>query len=238
MSALLKILGAALAAWVIYGLFNPEKAPYWKDFWGKALKTRKRVVITFATACLMVFAFAFLQSNHSPERNTSSTSSKSSSNQPAPQSERTREGRPFFRLEKQFRVGNLIYRIDSVRIDNAVGRMLKEERTDPRVAFIVVSFTAKNDGLKTADVSPDELLQIEDGRGRIFEPSTDATYALPDYENSLLEQLQPGVPKQMKLAFEVPISVIEEDFIIIATSARVFGTERPDDKAKVLVGIE
>lgn len=99
---------------------------------------------------------------------------------------------------------------------NVFGEFIGEEAT-PGAVFVIISYTIENMGTESQTVLSDDF-KIEDGRGRTFKPSSDANVALlmeSDDKDFLLSELQPGLPRAMKQAFELPQQAIESPITVV-----------------------
>jgi hypothetical protein len=120
-----------------------------------------------------------------------------------------------------FTLGEFKYRITAVNTTRRIGKTLfgefAGEEASSRAVFVIVSYTIENMGTESQTVLSDDF-KIEDGRGRTFKPSSAANVALlmeSDDKDFLLSELQPGLPRSMKQAFELPEQAIDSPITII-----------------------
>ncbi len=120
-----------------------------------------------------------------------------------------------------FTLGEFKYRITEVNTTRRIGKTLfgefVGEQASPGAVFVLVSYTIENMGSESQTVLSDDF-KIEDGRGRTFKPSSDANVALlmeSDDEDFLLSELQPGLPRGMKQAFELPEQAVDSPITIV-----------------------
>lgn len=124
-------------------------------------------------------------------------------------------------LGETFVLGNYKYRIDKVGTTKQIGRWIGPQFMGARAAdgavLVIVSYTIENTSPETQTVLSDDF-EIRDAAGRKYRPSTDASVALlheSDDKDFVLSQLQPGIPRSMKQAFEVPEPSLAAPFTLV-----------------------
>lgn len=120
-----------------------------------------------------------------------------------------------------FTLGEFKYCITGVNTTRRIGKNLFGEfigeEASPGAVFVLVSYTIENMGRESQTVLSDDF-KIEDGQARTFKPSSDANVALlmeSDDKDFLLSELQPGLPRAMKQAFELPEQAIASPITIV-----------------------
>lgn len=99
---------------------------------------------------------------------------------------------------------------------NLFGEFIGEEAT-PGAVFVIVSYTIENVGTESQTVLSDDF-KIEDSRGRTFRPSSKGNVALlmeSDDKDFLLSELQPGLPRAMRQAFELPEQALDAPVTVV-----------------------
>lgn len=124
-------------------------------------------------------------------------------------------------LGETFVLGHYKYRIDAVRTTKQLGRWIGPHFMGARAAdgavLVIVSYTIENTSPETQTVLSDDF-QVVDAAGRKFRPSTEANVALlheSDDKDFVLSELQPGIPRSMKQAFEVPEASLAAPFTLV-----------------------
>jgi hypothetical protein len=120
-----------------------------------------------------------------------------------------------------FTLGEFKYRITEVNTTRRIGKTLFGEfigeEAPPGAVFVIVSYTIENMGSESQTVLSDDF-KMEDGRARTFRPSSKANVALlmeSDDKDFLLSELQPGLPRAMKQAFELPEQAIDSTLTVV-----------------------
>lgn len=120
-----------------------------------------------------------------------------------------------------FTLGEFKYCITGVNTASRIGKSVFGEfigeAATPGAVFVIISYTIENMGTESQTVLSDDF-KIEDGRGRTFKPSSDANVALlmeSEDKDFLLSELQPGLPRAMKQAFELPDQAIESPITVV-----------------------
>lgn len=138
-----------------------------------------------------------------------------------------------------FTLGEFKYTINGVNTTRSIGKMVfgsfMGETASPGATFVIVSYTMENVGLESQTVLSDDF-QILDGSNRTFKPSSKANVALlteSDDKDFLLSELQPGLPRTMKQAFEIPEKALEAPITIVIPEKGFFSS----GKAKVQVSV-
>jgi hypothetical protein len=138
-----------------------------------------------------------------------------------------------------FTLGDFKYTINGVSARKAIGTTafgrFMGETASPGATFVIVSYTMENVGSESQTVLSDDF-QIQDGANRTFKGSTKANVALlteSEDKDFLLSELQPGLPRTMQQAFELPEKVLEAPITIVIPEKGLFSS----GKAKVQVSV-
>jgi hypothetical protein len=129
------------------------------------------------------------------------------------------------KMGEAFKLGDYTYTIDSAQKTSVIGGSQFEEAFTEALlkdafrqiggnpaapagdapAYLVVRYTIRNDSNEAAVVSTSDF-KVEDSRGRIFTPSSEATSQLVMNGSAdlLVSQLQLGIAKEGVQAFELP----------------------------------
>lgn len=138
-----------------------------------------------------------------------------------------------------FTLGDFTYTINNVTTRRAIGTSafgtFMGETASPGATFVIVSYTMENVGRESQTVLSDDF-QIQDGSGRTFKPSSKANVALlteSDDKDFLLSELQPGLPRAMQQAFELPEKALDAPVTIVVPQKGFFAS----GQAKVKVSV-
>lgn len=133
-------------------------------------------------------------------------------------------------LGDSFTLGNFKYCINNVSTTRRIGKSLfgefVGEEASAGAVFVIVSYTIENLASESQTVLSDDF-KIEDSRGRTFKPASDANVALlmeSDDKDFLLSELQPGLPRAMKQAFELPEQAIESPITVVVPEKGLWAT--------------
>ncbi|HEY7001947.1 MAG TPA: DUF4352 domain-containing protein [Candidatus Udaeobacter sp.] len=113
-----------------------------------------------------------------------------------------------FDSSKPFQLGNYSYQIGRVITTKVVGSELYHERASEGAVFVVVYFSIRNDGYKTAETYANDFMLRETAQRRgekktgVYSADTKATNVVS--HDFILRELHPGVTKKAAVAFEVP----------------------------------
>jgi hypothetical protein len=107
-----------------------------------------------------------------------------------------------------FQLGDRTYKITRVHSMKSVGPEFGREKASEGARFILVHFFVRNDGKETVVTDADDV-RLRDSEGREFLP--DAATALLSHDASL-QQLHPGIFKEVVTVFQVPESVARDDY--------------------------
>jgi sRNA-binding protein len=124
-----------------------------------------------------------------------------------------------------FDLGGFRYRIVDVVASSLIGDRYVNERPDGGAVFVIVTYDMENLGKESRTVAADDLTLLDSG-GREFSPSSRANTALAMTEHNkdfLLSQMQPGIVRRAKTAFEVPQSSAQ-GLILSVHEKGFFGT--------------
>jgi Domain of unknown function (DUF4352)/GYF domain 2 len=126
------------------------------------------------------------------------------------------------KMDEPFKLGDFTYviksaqktsfvgnsQLEEVIVDAALQEAFKQIGAKPAAdapTYLIVRYAIKNDGRESAVVSTSDF-KVEDSRGRVFSPSSEATAQLVmnGSANFLVADLQPGVANEGVQAFELP----------------------------------
>ena len=125
----------------------------------------------------------------------------------------------------EFKLGNFKYKVLSTDRRSTVGNNeFVRSTASSGATFLVVSYTIENCSNESKTVMAEDFVLL-DSSGRKFQPSSKASTALlaGDDHDFLFSQLQPGIPRSMKTAFEVPESAANSDMTLIIPEKGLFG---------------
>jgi hypothetical protein len=137
-------------------------------------------------------------------------------------------------LGDEFKLGNFKYRVFSTDRRPTVGNNeFFRTAASSGATFLVVSYSIENCSNESQTVMAEDFILI-DASGRKFKPSTKASTALlaGDDHDFLVSQLQPGIPRSMKTAFEVPVSAANSEMTLIVPEKGLWGR----GEARVKIG--
>jgi hypothetical protein len=125
-------------------------------------------------------------------------------------------------IGETFPLGNYTYRIDGVEKLNEIGNYafgrFMGKRASAGATLLVVAYTIENTSTETQTVLADDF-QVRDSQGRTYRASSDANTALMIEQSGdkdfLFSELQPGIPRRMQQAFEVPVASLSSPIEII-----------------------
>lgn len=133
-----------------------------------------------------------------------------------------------------FTLGEFKYCITGVHTTSRIGKTVfgefMGEQASPGAIFVIVSYTIENVGSESQTVLSDDF-KIKDSGNRTFKPSSDANVALlmeSGDKDFLLSELQPGLSRAMKQAFQLPEKALESPITVIVPKKGLFasGEER------------
>ncbi len=148
----------------------------------------------------------------------------------SPSTEGTASTRPkgMHSVGDTFTLGDFQYCITGVNTSKAIGTTVfgefMGERASPGAMFVIISYTIENLGSESQTVLSDDF-KIQDSASRMFKPSSDANVALlteSDDKDFLLSELQPGIPRAMKQAFELPEKALDAPLTIVVPEKGFF----------------
>lgn len=115
------------------------------------------------------------------------------------------------KMGEKIQLGKFAYVVSKVSKARSVGNDFVNAKASDGAVFLVVDYTIENLGKETETVLTDDF-QIVDKQGRTFKASSDANSALAmsGGKDLLLSEIQPGLKRQMRSAFEVPEIVVKE----------------------------
>lgn len=122
---------------------------------------------------------------------------------------------------KPFVLGKNKYTIHGIRFTSQIGKFVfgnfMGKRAAPGATLAIVSYEIENIGNETQTVLADTFTLV-DSEGRTYRPSSDANVALlheSDDKDFILAELQPGVPRRMTQAFELPEKSIQSSLSLV-----------------------
>jgi hypothetical protein len=129
-----------------------------------------------------------------------------------------------------FVLGKNKYTIHGIRFMPQIGKVLfgkfMGKQAAPGATLAVVSYEIENVSNETQTVLTDDFTLV-DSEGRTYRPSTDANVALlqeSDDKDFILSQLQPGVPRRMSQAFELPAKSTESSLSLVIPEKGLWGS--------------
>lgn len=129
-----------------------------------------------------------------------------------------------------FVLGKTEYTIHGITFRSQIGKFIfgnfMGKRAAPGATLAVVSYEIENIGNETQTVMADDFTLV-DSEGRKYRPSTDANVALlqeSDDKDFILSQLQPGVPRRMSQAFELPAKSTESSISLVIPEKGLWGS--------------
>lgn len=129
-------------------------------------------------------------------------------------------------VAEEFTLGDFKYRIAGVQTQRILGNQFIKETASDGATFLVVSYTIENCSKESSVVLSDDF-SVVDAKGRTFKPSSDANTALMATEENkdfILSELQPGIPRRMKTAFEIPLSNTNEEMTLVIPKKGFFSS--------------
>jgi hypothetical protein len=198
--------------------------------WFNGLETGMKVTVAASgvfllTCCcpcggmFMIGSITSPNARDSPPRSAERTASDES---PSSEVTRSKDG---YALGDEFQLGDYKYRIGSVVDRSAIGNQFTSERASDGATFVIVTYSIENCTNESQTVLSDDFKLI-DARGRTFSPSSNANTALlmEDDKDFAFSELQPGIPRQMKTAFEVPIASVAEELTLVVPKKGFFSS--------------
>lgn len=131
------------------------------------------------------------------------------------------------RVGDRFVLGDFAYIISGAQARTSVGNQLVKEEASEGALFIVVSYVIENLGNAPATVVSDDFLLV-DAKGRQFKPSSHANTALAmsgGRKDLLLSELNPGVKRTVKTAFEVPEAAVGAGLKLVVPEKGLLGSK-------------
>jgi hypothetical protein len=192
-------------------------------WWGEKLGTLWKVALS-VVLCLFFLPPALMKNipGNPADRDpadgfTSPVSQRPSNAAMPPPSREEKAPRAIFQLKEDFRLGNFTYRILGANRQVELGGGFSHIEASPGAIFLLVNYKITNESNKTATVMSDDLV-LKDAKGREFRPSSKAVTAMamsePD-RDFILSELQPGLTKQTTTAFEVPVSALQGEIVLV-----------------------
>ncbi|RKH21917.1 DUF4352 domain-containing protein [Corallococcus sp. CA041A] len=132
------------------------------------------------------------------------------------------------RVGDRFVLGDFAYIISGAQARTSVGNQLVKEEASEGALFVVVSYVIENLGNAPATVVSDDFLLV-DAKGRQFKPSSHANTALAmsgSRKDLLLSELNPGVKRTVKTAFEMPEAAIGAGLKLVVPEKGLMGSKK------------
>jgi hypothetical protein len=150
-------------------------------------------------------------------KDVSSGNTKSKSELKKPRNSKTD-----YSLGQEFVLGDYKYVVLRFQTFSKIGKFMVA-KASANASFVVVEYTIENMSNESKTVLSDDF-KLKDTSDRTYKPSSDANTALLEDEDKdfLLSELQPGIPKKMKQAFEIPQSSIDNGLILIVPKKGFF----------------
>ena len=139
------------------------------------------------------------------------------------------------RMGDEFTLGDYKYVVKSVYSTRVIGSQFMQETASDGATYVVVGYTIENCTNESQTVLSEDF-ELVDAKGRNFSPSSDANTALlaEDNKDFLISQLQPGIARSMKTAFEVPQSALDEPVTLVIPEKGFFSS----GKVTILIEFE
>lgn len=177
--------------------------------------TPKRIII--AGACFIGLVILGALTSDSDTR-----SSQRGTNSPQPN---TADSNGDYGLRDTFQLGDYQYQVTNVSTRSIIGGPYINERASDGAVFVVVSYSIENLTTESQTVASDDT-ELIDARGRTFTPSSAANTALltEDGKDFILSELQPGLPRYMKTAFELPRTSLDGTLTLVVPEKGLFNS--------------
>lgn len=124
-----------------------------------------------------------------------------------------------------FQLGDFNYTIANANTVPSLGNQFINEAAAAGATFVIVTYTIENTGNETATAMSSDFY-LNDAKGRKFTTSSRAETALAmsgdKSQDFIVSQLQPGVPKQAKQVFEIPIASTQEKGLVLVIPEKGF----------------
>lgn len=140
-----------------------------------------------------------------------------------------------YELGKEFQLGDYKYVIQDAHSRPYIGSQFVNATASQGATFVVVGYSIENCSKKSQRVMSDDF-KLLDSEGREFEPSSDAgTALLAESRNKdfIISELQPGVPRQMTQAFELPSKSLSSELTLVIPEKGLFGSDEVNIKLKL-----
>lgn len=128
------------------------------------------------------------------------------------------------RIGERFELGEYAYTVTEAKAAKWVGGEYFGKAPQEGATFVVVRFKIENLTSKTKTVLTDDFV-LKDHRGREFRPSSEANTAIMlsgSDKDFIITEVQPGLSKPMKTAFEVPVDAVKFESTLIVPEKGLF----------------
>ena len=140
----------------------------------------------------------------------------------------------------EFTLGSYKYVIRDASTRRDIGKFMFDrfmgEKASPGAKFVIIRYSIENCSSESQTVLADDFILI-DSQNRRFKASSKANTALTMYDSDdkdfLLSELQPGVPRTMQQAFEVPEKALEQGLTLAVPKKGVWSSGEVKIKLKV-----
>jgi len=208
------IVGGLVVLFFPYGLYLLWKHPTWTS--------RAKWTSTVAYfVCVIIGSLGESKTGNPQNQSTSQAEPAVSATSPADPETLKKEGKVNAKgqhqIGEEFQLGDYKYKCLAANSLNQIGNQFVTERPSPGAVFVVVTYTIENCSNESQTIWNEDFSLI-DSQGRKFNASSDANTALvmvSDDQDFLVSELQPGIPRTMQQAFEVPQQVLEADLTLI-----------------------
>lgn len=208
------IVGGLIVLFFPYGLYLLWKHPTWTS--------RAKWTSTVAYfVCVIIGSLGENKTGNLQNQSTSQVKSAVSATSPAdpetPQKEGKVNTKGEYQIGEEFQLGDYKYKCLSAISLHQIGNQFVTERPSPGAVFVVVNYTIENCSNESQTIWNEDFSLI-DSQGRKFNASSDANTALvmvSDDQDFMVSELQPGIPRTMQQAFEVPQKALETDLTLI-----------------------
>lgn len=173
--------------------------------------------------------FLFLVFAASNDDDSSSTSTSVPSSQASGSGNGSKSARAYA-VGEPFVLGKNKYTIHGITFRSQIGKFIfgnfMGKRAAPGATLAVVSYEIENIGNETQTVLVDDFTLV-DSESKSYRPSSDANVALlheADDKDFILSELQPGVPRRMTQAFELPTKSTESSLSLVIPEKGLWGS--------------
>ena len=129
-----------------------------------------------------------------------------------------------YKIGEQFVLGDYKYTIERSQTFRQIGSFMSAKASAGAI-YVVVDYIIENCTNESQTVLSDDF-KLKDSKGRIYKPSSEANTALigEDNKDFILSELQPGIPRKMKQAFEVPVNSLDGNLVLLIPKKGLFSS--------------